>query len=67
MLKKLIAIRDYVGCIIHIETYLTFQTETLCVQETLMDLEEVEEEKSIASASLDLPMFLHHTRAPLFP
>ncbi|KAL6330448.1 hypothetical protein AAG906_040378 [Vitis piasezkii] len=36
-------------------------------KETLMDLEEVEEEKSIASASLDLPMFLHHTRAPLFP
>ncbi|XP_019078785.1 bifunctional riboflavin kinase/FMN phosphatase isoform X3 [Vitis vinifera] len=35
--------------------------------ETLMDLEVVEEEKSIASASLDLPMFLHHTRAPLFP
>lgn len=52
----------------HVKTYLAFETETLCVQETLQDLEVVvEEEKAIASASLDLPMFLHHAKAPLFP
>jgi hypothetical protein len=32
-----------------------------------MNVEVLEEYKSIASASLDLPMFLHHACEPLFP